>query len=115
MVPQGGDQLNDAVYVGDVGRSVYLALKAEKPRRVDFQHRHRQSFDAERFFKCGGQDCFPITRSSSVRVRANWAEASRAIACSTFPRRRETSGYEPAYDVERGVRDYVATLDLLGR
>jgi nucleoside-diphosphate-sugar epimerase len=24
-------------------------------------------------------------------------------------------GYEPAFDVERGVRDYVATLDLLGR
>jgi nucleoside-diphosphate-sugar epimerase len=24
-------------------------------------------------------------------------------------------GYEPAYDVERGVRDYVATLDRLGR
>jgi nucleoside-diphosphate-sugar epimerase len=23
--------------------------------------------------------------------------------------------YEPAYDVERGVRDYVATLDRLGR
>ena len=24
-------------------------------------------------------------------------------------------GYEPAFDVERGVRDYVATLDRLGR
>ena len=24
-------------------------------------------------------------------------------------------GYEPAYDVERGVSDYVATLERLGR
>jgi nucleoside-diphosphate-sugar epimerase len=24
-------------------------------------------------------------------------------------------GYEPAYDVERGVRDYVVTLERLGR
>src|SRR5919106_1525072 len=31
VIPQGGDQLNDAVYVGDVARSVYLALKMPTP------------------------------------------------------------------------------------
>ena len=36
VIPQGGDQLNDAVYVGDVGRSVYLALKAPTPKEWTF-------------------------------------------------------------------------------
>jgi UDP-glucose 4-epimerase len=31
VIPEGGDQKNDAVYVGDVGRAVYLALKAPTP------------------------------------------------------------------------------------
>src|SRR5438445_4487334 len=36
VIPQGGDQLNDAVYVGDVGRSVYLAVKAPTPSQWTF-------------------------------------------------------------------------------
>ncbi len=54
-IPQGGDQLNDAVYVGDVGRAVYLALKASTPKALDVQHRHRQSVDAAGVFASGGQ------------------------------------------------------------
>src|SRR5258707_1686573 len=36
VIPQGGDQLNDAVYVGDVGRSVYLGLQGETPKEWTF-------------------------------------------------------------------------------
>src|SRR5438445_7112350 len=36
VIPQGGDQPNDAVYVGDVGRSVYLAVKAPTPSQWTF-------------------------------------------------------------------------------
>src|SRR5574341_989812 len=36
VIPQGGDQLNDAVYVGDVARSIYLALKSPAPKEWTF-------------------------------------------------------------------------------
>src|SRR5207245_7419388 len=36
LVLQGGDQLNDTVYVGDIARSIYLAVKAERPGVSDF-------------------------------------------------------------------------------
>ncbi|MBI3015476.1 MAG: NAD-dependent epimerase/dehydratase family protein [Candidatus Tectomicrobia bacterium] len=36
VIPQGGDQRNDAVYVGDVARSIFLALKAENLNRWVF-------------------------------------------------------------------------------
>ena len=35
-IAQGGDQLNDIVYVGDVAHSIYLALKAESPAAWTF-------------------------------------------------------------------------------
>ena len=56
MIPQGGDQQNDAVYVGDVARSIYLALKAEKPDAWVFNIGTGQGMDAARFSECGGED-----------------------------------------------------------
>ena len=91
VIPQGGDQLNDAVYVGDVGRAVYLAHQSAGAERMDFQYRHGDGFDAERFFECGGQ----IVSQSQDRARSRPEQArpqqAELLRLRYFSRRRRTS------------------------
>ena len=67
-IPQGGDQLNDAVYVGDVARSVYLALKAERPDAWVFNIGTGKAWTPRDFLNAAAR-CFLIIRSSSARAK----------------------------------------------
>jgi len=67
VIPQGGDQPNDAVYVGDVGRSVYLAVKAPTPSEwtlTSVRARHGRP----REFLNAAANCIRSTKSSSARL-----------------------------------------------
>ena len=114
QIPQGGDQLNDAVYVGDVGRSVYLALKAPAPKEWTFNIGTGKA-STPRDFLTAAAKLFPNHKIELGPGPSKLGRSKQSYCVFDISAAERNIGYEPAYDVERGVRDYVATLDRLGR
>jgi UDP-glucose 4-epimerase len=113
-VPQGGDQQNDAVYVGDVARSVYLALKAEKPEAWVFNIGTGRATTPREFLHAAAK-LFPNHRIELGPGPSKLGRSKQSYCVFDISAARKNLGYEPAYDVEQGVQDYVATLERLGR
>ncbi|HZD40972.1 MAG TPA: NAD(P)-dependent oxidoreductase [Terriglobales bacterium] len=114
QIPQGGDQLNDAVYVGDVGRSVYLALKAQAPKRWIFNIGTGRASTPREFLNAAAK-LFPGHRIELGPGPSKLGRSKQSYCVFDISAAEKNLGYKPAYDVEGGVRDYVATLDRLGR
>ena len=114
QIPQGGDQLNDAVYVGDVGRSVYLALKASPPREWTFNIGTGKAWTPRDFLNAAAK-LYPNHRIELGPGPSKLGRSKQSYCVFDISAAERNIGYEPAYDVERGVRDYVATLERLGR
>ena len=114
VIPQGGDQLNDAVYVGDVGRSVYLALKASTPKEWTFNIGTGRASTPREFLHAAAK-LFPDHKIELGPGPSKLGRSKQSYCVFDISAAQRNIGYEPAYDVERGVRDYVATLDRLGR
>ena len=114
VIPQGGDQLNDAVYVGDVGRSVICALKAERSDVWQFNIGTGRAWTPRDFLNAAAK-LFPKHQIELGPGPSNLGRSKQSYCVFDISAAEKHIGYEPAYDVERGVRDYVATLDRLGR
>ena len=95
--------MNDAVYVGEVGRSIYLALKAEARRRD--VHIGTESHAAARFSQ-GGK---PFVSWSTVELARSGQSGKRQSGYMLLVFGASSNSVRPVYDVERRVRDYVAT------
>jgi UDP-glucose 4-epimerase len=113
-IPQGGDQLNDAVYVGDVGRSVCLALKASTPNEWTFNIGTGRASTPREFLDAAAK-LFPDHRIELGPGPSKLGRSKQSYCVFDISAAKRSIGYEPAYEVERGVRDYVATLERLGR
>jgi UDP-glucose 4-epimerase len=113
-IPQGGDQLNDAVYVGDVARSVYLAIKASTPRDWTFNIGTGRAWTPRDFLDAAAK-LFPNHRIELGPGPSKLGRSKQSYCVFDISAAKKNIGYEPAYDVERGVHDYVATLERLGR
>ena len=114
MVPQGGDQQNDAVYVGDVARSIYLALKAARPDAWVFNIGTGKAWTPRDFLNAAAK-MFPNHQIDLGPGPSKLGRSKQSYCVFDISAAKKNLGYEPAYDVEKGVRDYVATLDKLGR
>jgi len=114
VIPQGGDQLNDAVYVGDVGRAVYLALKAPAPKEWTFNIGTGKA-STPRDFLSAAAKLFPNHKIELGPGPSKLGRSKQSYCVFDISAAERNIGYEPAYDVARGVRDYVATLERLGR
>jgi len=114
VIPQGGDQLNDAVYVGDVGRSVYLAVKASTPSEWTFNIGTGKAWTPRDFLNAAAK-LFPEHKIELGPGPSNLGRSKQSYCVFDISAAEKNIGYEPAYDVTRGVRDYVATLARLGR
>lgn len=114
QIPQGGDQLNDAVYVGDVARSIYLALKAPAPREWTLNIGTGKASTPREFLNAAAK-LFPNHRIELGAGPSKLGRSKQSYCVFDIAAAERNIGYEPAYDVERGVRDYVATLERLGR
>jgi UDP-glucose 4-epimerase len=113
-IPQGGDQQNDAVYVGDVGRSISLALKAAVPNEWIFNIGTGKASTPREFLDAAAK-LFPDHRIELGPGPSKLGRSKQSYCVFDIAAAKRSIGYEPAYDVERGVRDYVATLERLGR
>jgi UDP-glucose 4-epimerase len=113
-IAEGGDQPNDAMYVGDVARAIHAALTAPRPTQSTFNIGSGRTSTPRDYLDAAAR-LFPDHR---IRLGSGLGGLGRSIPTYCLfdigAARREL-GYEPAFDVERGVRDYVATLDRLGR
>jgi UDP-glucose 4-epimerase len=114
VIPEGGDQKNDVVYVGDVGRSVYLALKAPNPGAWTFNIGTGKAVTPRDFLHAAAK-LFPDHRIELGSGPSKLGRSKQSYCVFDISAARDYIGYEPAYSVEQGVRDYVATLDRLGR
>jgi UDP-glucose 4-epimerase len=114
VIPQGGDQVNDAVYVGDVGRSVYLALKAPTPKEWTFNIGTGKSCTPRDFLNAAAT-LFPNHKIELGPGPSKLGRSKQSYCIFDISAAKRNIGYEPAYTVEQGVKDYVETLDRLGR
>jgi UDP-glucose 4-epimerase len=114
VIPQGGDQLNDAVYVGDVARSVYLALKAPAPAEWVFNIGTGKAWTPRDFLNAAGK-MFPNHRIELGPGPSKLGRSKQSYCVFDISAAKKHLGYEAAYTVEDGVRDYVETLGLIGR
>ncbi|GLQ29396.1 MULTISPECIES: NAD-dependent epimerase/dehydratase family protein [Roseobacteraceae] len=112
-IPQGGDERDDIIYVGDVGRSCVAALEHEKPGYTEYNISSGTGVTLEEFaeatrthvpgvdFTIGpGLDFF----NTGVRY-AGILDNSRA---------RTDLEFTPKYDLKSGVGAYIATMEELG-
>lgn len=113
-IPQGGDQLNDAVYVGDVARAVYLAVKAPTPKDWTFNIGTGKASTPRDFLNAAAK-LFPDHKINLGSGPSKLGRSKQSYCVFDISAAERNLGYEPAYDVDRGVRDYVATLERLGR
>ena len=114
LIPEGGDQLNDAVYVGDVGRAIYLAIQALAPEEWIFNIGTGKAWTPRDFLNAAAK-LFPNHKIELGAGASKLGRSKQSYCVFDISAAEKRLGYEPAYDVERGVRDYVATLDRLGR
>jgi UDP-glucose 4-epimerase len=114
IVPEGGDQLNDAVYVGDVARSIYFALKAPTPGAWVFNIGTGKAW-TPRDFLAAAAKIFPNHQIELGSGASKLGRSKQSYCVFDVSAAKKHLGYEPAFDLDPGVRDYVATLDLLGR
>ena len=114
VIAEGGDQKNDAVYVGDVGRSIYLALKAPAPGAWTFNIGTGAVVTPRDFLNAAAQ-LFPDHRIELGAGPSKLGRSKQSYCVFDISAAKQHLGYEPAYSVDEGVRDYVATMDRLGR
>ena len=111
-VPRGGDQRNDVVYVGDVARSVALALEAGGLTRWTFNVGTGRGVTLKDFGAVLGR-MFPDVRID-IGPGLDFRDGYKQSYCVfDIGRAREQLGYEPQYDLEAGVRDYVESVRRL--
>jgi len=113
-IPQGGDQINDAVYVGDVGRSIYLALQAPTPKEWTFNIGTGRVSTPRDFLNAAAK-LFPDHRIELGPGPSKLGRSKQSYCVFDISAAQRNIGFEPAYTVEQGVKDYVDTLDRLGR
>jgi len=111
-LPEGGDQLNDTVYVGDVARSILLALKTEKLKRWLFNIGTGKG-STPREFAGVLKSLFPQSEIEIGPGPSRLGRTKQNYCIFDISAAREQLGYEPVYDVGRGVRDYVRTIRRL--
>ena len=112
-IPQGGDQRNDAVYVGDVAHSVALALQAEGLTQWTFNIGTGRGVTLRDFAEVLKR-FYPEARID-IGPGLDFRDGYKQSYCVfDIGRAREQLGYEPRYPLERGIEDYIESIGRLG-
>ena len=111
-IPRGGDQRNDVVYVGDVAHSIILALNAEGLTQGTFNIGTGWGVTLKDFAAVLKR-IFPDSRID-IGPGLDFREGYKQSYCIfDIGKAREQLGYEPQYDLERGIEDYVESIRKL--
>ncbi len=108
----GADQLNDALYVGDVAQSVRCALKAPYSDVWQFNIGSGKGSTPRQFIEALTEIC-PGHRIEMGGGDSQLGRTKQSFCIFDISAARKHIGYEPACDVRRGVLDYVETIKRL--
>ena len=111
-IPQGGDQRNDAVYVGDVAHSVVLALDAEGLTQWTFNIGTGRGVTLKDFAEVLKR-IFPkakIDIGSGLDFRDGYKQS---YCVFDIGKARDQLGYEPRYFLEKGIEAYIESIGRL--
>lgn len=111
-LPEGGDQINDAMYVGDVARSIWLAVRVERLNQWTFNIGTGRGSTPKEFVTVL-KSLFPHARIEMGPGLSRLGRSKSSYCIFDISAARDHLGYAPVYDVERGVRDYVETIHRL--
>jgi len=111
VIPRGGDQRNDVVYVGDVARSIAMALKAEGLEQWTFNVGTGEGVTLKDFARVLAT-LFPSAKME-IGPGLDFRDGVKQSYCIfDISKARKHLGYTPRYDLESGIKDYI---DLLGQ
>lgn len=108
----GGDQSNEALYVGDVARSIILGLQVKDPAERTFNIGTGVGVTLHDFKRILG-GLYPdseIEISSGLEFRMT---EKKSYCIFDISKAKEHLGFTPAYDLEAGIKDYIATIERL--
>ncbi|MFQ5849377.1 MAG: NAD-dependent epimerase/dehydratase family protein [Candidatus Binatia bacterium] len=111
-IPRGGDQINDVLYVGDVARAIFLALKAENLESWNFNIGTGRGVTLTDFGRVLGR-MFPTARieiGPGLDFRAGYKSS---YCIFDIAKAKEQLGYTPQFDLEGGIREYIQTISRL--
>jgi UDP-glucose 4-epimerase len=109
---EGGDQLNDTVYVGDVAKAILCALRAEGLKQWVFNIGSGKGSTPREFARIL-KDIFPESKLEIGPGQSSLGRTKQSYCIFDIAAAKAQLGYEPLYDVESGVRDYVETIRRL--
>jgi UDP-glucose 4-epimerase len=112
-VPRGREQREDMIYNGDLGQAVALAIVTERLNHSVYNigagHLATLVDFADAVTK--------VIPSADIEVGEGLDYLGMGInyyCVFDLTRARTDLGYEPRFDIEAGVRDYIATMERLG-
>lgn len=111
-IPRGGDQLNDALYVGDVARAIFLALKAQSPQQWTFNIGTGRGVTLRDFARVLG-NLFPGARIE-LGPGLDFRKGEKQSYCIfDISKASEQLSYNPKFDLEKGIKNYIETIRRL--
>src|SRR5438552_2538932 len=106
--------VDGTVNVFEVARAIYLAVKAERPGESVFNIGTGKA-STPRDFLDAASKIFPNHRIELGPGPSKLGRSKQSYCVFDISAAKKHLGYEPSYDVEQGVKDYVETLNRLGR
>lgn len=112
VIESGGDQLDDTMYAKDVAQAIVRAVEA--PRLA------RPAYNIGRGVGTSLRDFADVIRTSypdaSIEIGPGleYLGLGPVHCVMDISRARAELGYEPVFDLEAGVKDYVESLALIG-
>jgi len=111
MVPYGGDEKDDMLYVKDCANAIVLACLAENVKHHIFNIGTGKSYTlhdlANSIKKVFPQAVFDIGPG------LNYMNMPGTYCVMDFSKAREELGFSPEFDLDEGVRDYIESLRRL--
>lgn len=111
----GGDRRNDTMYVGDVAQAIFLALKTDPLHQWTFNIGTGKGVTL-RDFESVLKSIYPRARikiGPGLEVPGMKEMRKNTYCIFDISRAREHLGYDPEYDLEKGIKAYVETIRRL--
>jgi UDP-glucose 4-epimerase len=112
-IPQGADQRDDVIYVKDVANSIWDALAVEHPRSRIF---HIGSGETHTLVELAAilKKRFPASEIE-IGPGLDYLNLGRQLySLHDLSRASRELGYKPAFTFERGIHDYIDTMQHFG-
>lgn len=111
-ITRGGDQINEALYVGDVARSIVLALKVKDPSQRVFNIGTGRGVTFHDFAKVL-RELYPDTKIEIGAGLDFQGREKRSYCIFDIDQARKVLDFHPKFDLEAGIKDYIQTIERL--